>query len=163
MILEPTTPAPTPTWWTIDRVETLKTLWAAGDLSASRIAAEMKTTRNAVLGKVHRLGLASRSPAVSERKLTKDARRLGLEPRKPREKIQREPRSIWLADKFGVHDMIKPANEFKAPVVRPGQSKTSPTYRNQLGFLPEMTVNQRRNMLAEAMRNTAALPIDEAL
>ena len=47
--------------WTDERVETLKKLWAEG-LSASQIAAELGgVTRNAVIGKVHRLGLAGRA------------------------------------------------------------------------------------------------------
>lgn len=46
--------------WTDERVEQLKKLWAEG-LSASRIAAELGgVTRNAVIGKVHRLGLSGR-------------------------------------------------------------------------------------------------------
>ena len=54
--------------WTDDRVEQLKKLWEGG-LSASQIAAELgNVTRNAVIGKVHRLGLAGRaSPSRSER------------------------------------------------------------------------------------------------
>ena len=47
--------------WTDERVETLKRLWAEG-LSASQIAAELGgITRNAVIGKVHRLGLSGRA------------------------------------------------------------------------------------------------------
>ena len=47
--------------WTDDRVETLKKLWTEG-LSASQIAKEMGgVTRNAVIGKVHRLGLSGRA------------------------------------------------------------------------------------------------------
>ncbi|WP_323036274.1 GcrA family cell cycle regulator [Pararhodobacter sp.] len=46
--------------WTDDRVELLKTMWAEGK-SASQIAKELgSVTRNAVIGKVHRLGLSSR-------------------------------------------------------------------------------------------------------
>jgi GcrA cell cycle regulator len=50
--------------WTEDRVETLKKLWADG-LSASQIAGKlgMGVTRNAVIGKVHRLNLAGRVTA----------------------------------------------------------------------------------------------------
>src|SRR5436853_1786140 len=53
--------------WTDERVELLKKLWADG-LSASQIAAELGgITRNAVIGKVHRLGLSGRakSPAAA--------------------------------------------------------------------------------------------------
>src|SRR5258708_561821 len=45
--------------WTDERVETLKKLWTDG-LSASQIAAELGgITRNAVIGKVHRLGMSA--------------------------------------------------------------------------------------------------------
>ena len=51
--------------WTDDRVEQLKKLWEAG-LSASQIAAELgNITRNAVIGKVHRLGLSGRAKSPS--------------------------------------------------------------------------------------------------
>ena len=51
--------------WTDERVELLRKLWLEG-LSASRIAAELAegVTRNAVIGKVHRLGLSGREKAV---------------------------------------------------------------------------------------------------
>lgn len=59
--------------WTDTRIETLKKLWADG-LSASQVAAELGgVTRSAVIGKVHRLGLARRAPT-------------------PRAPIQRRPR-----------------------------------------------------------------------
>ena len=51
--------------WTDERVELLKKLWSDG-LSASQIAAELGgVTRNAVIGKVHRLGLSGRAKAPS--------------------------------------------------------------------------------------------------
>jgi GcrA cell cycle regulator len=46
--------------WTDERVETLKRMWGEGQ-SASQIAKELGgVTRNAVIGKVHRLGLSNR-------------------------------------------------------------------------------------------------------
>ena len=61
--------------WTDERVETLKKLWAEG-LSASQIAAALGgVTRNAVIGKVHRLGLSGRAKAPSS---------AAPRPRKPR-------------------------------------------------------------------------------
>jgi GcrA cell cycle regulator len=49
--------------WTDERVETLKKMWAEGQ-SASQIAKELGgVTRNAVIGKVHRLGLSNRAGA----------------------------------------------------------------------------------------------------
>ena len=53
--------------WDGERVELLSKLWQDG-ISASRIAAQLGAgiTRNAVIGKVHRLGLAGRAkPAAS--------------------------------------------------------------------------------------------------
>ena len=47
--------------WTDERVATLKKLWLDG-LSASQIAKQLGgVTRNAVIGKVHRLGLSGRA------------------------------------------------------------------------------------------------------
>lgn len=51
--------------WTDERVAKLSKLWADG-LSASQIAAELGgVTRNAVIGKVHRLGLSGRAKPTS--------------------------------------------------------------------------------------------------
>lgn len=48
--------------WNDERVEALKKLWQEG-LSASQIASRIGgVTRNAVIGKVHRLGLSGRAP-----------------------------------------------------------------------------------------------------
>ncbi|MFC7398160.1 GcrA family cell cycle regulator [Chelatococcus sp. GCM10030263] len=50
--------------WSDERVELLRKLWSEG-LSASQIAAELGgITRNAVIGKVHRLGLSGRAKAA---------------------------------------------------------------------------------------------------
>jgi GcrA cell cycle regulator len=75
--------------WTDERVELLKKLWADG-LSASQIAGEMGgVTRNAVIGKVHRLGLSGRgkakaAPAARPRKTRSPALRLPWRARGPR-------------------------------------------------------------------------------
>jgi len=52
--------------WTDERMELLRKLWLEG-LSASQIARELASgiTRNAVIGKVHRLGLSGRIKAAS--------------------------------------------------------------------------------------------------
>ncbi|MEM9750581.1 MAG: GcrA family cell cycle regulator [Pseudomonadota bacterium] len=54
--------------WTEERVDLLKRLWTEG-LSASQIAGKLGgVTRNAVIGKVHRLGLSGRAtPAKPQR------------------------------------------------------------------------------------------------
>jgi len=64
--------------WTDDRVAILTKLWAEG-LSASQIAKQLgDVTRNAVIGKVHRLGLSGRakpSRPTTRRAATKTPRR----------------------------------------------------------------------------------------
>lgn len=59
--------------WTDERVELLQKLWSEG-LSASQIATQLGgVTRNAVIGKIHRLGLSGRAKTASQPR-----------PRKPR-------------------------------------------------------------------------------
>ena len=51
--------------WTDERVELLKKMWGEGQ-SASQIAKELGgVTRNAVIGKVHRLGLSNRTTGAT--------------------------------------------------------------------------------------------------
>ena len=50
--------------WTDERIETLKKMWDSG-LTATQIAEELGgVSRNAVIGKAHRLGLESRPSPV---------------------------------------------------------------------------------------------------
>lgn len=52
------------TTWTEERVAELTELWNSG-LSAARVAAKLgDVTRNAVIGKVHRLGLSGRPSPI---------------------------------------------------------------------------------------------------
>jgi GcrA cell cycle regulator len=54
--------------WTDERVELLKKMWGEGQ-SASQIAKELGgVTRNAVIGKVHRLGLSNRAGSAGAAK-----------------------------------------------------------------------------------------------
>ena len=79
--------------WTDERVGQLKSLWTEG-LSASQIARVLGEgiTRNAVIGKVHRLGLAGRAtPSRVDRPRLPSAPRL-YRPREPEPPvIEEEP------------------------------------------------------------------------
>ncbi len=87
--------------WTDERVELLKKLWADG-LSASQVAKQLGgVTRNAVIGKVHRLGLSGRvtpnrparvRPAAQERA-----------PARPRVTGEAAPARAPLAKETSVH------------------------------------------------------------
>lgn len=82
--------------WTDDRVTTLKKLWLDG-LSASQIAKQLGgVTRNAVIGKVHRLGLSGRAapsqPARPAFKAPRPARPAAQTmPSAPRRVVASEP------------------------------------------------------------------------
>jgi GcrA cell cycle regulator len=82
--------------WTDERVTTLKKLWLDG-LSASQIAKQLGgVTRNAVIGKVHRLGLSGRAapsqPARPAFKAPRPARPATTTmPSAPRRVIAAEP------------------------------------------------------------------------
>ncbi len=71
--------------WTDERVALLKKLWAEG-LSASQIAKQLgQVTRNAVIGKVHRLGLAGRAtPSRPAKRAVRNARPRVALPAAPR-------------------------------------------------------------------------------
>jgi GcrA cell cycle regulator len=74
--------------WTEERVELLKKLWLDG-LSASQIAKQLGgVTRNAVIGKVHRLGLSGRATPSQPQRTTFKA------PRAPRPAVAAQPRRL---------------------------------------------------------------------
>jgi GcrA cell cycle regulator len=94
--------------WTYERTEQLKSLWADGQ-SASAIAAQLgHVTRNAVIGKVHRLGLAGRPKAPrreraarrssTARRLHRRATRLSNVPQPP---IASKKVAASLAERLG--------------------------------------------------------------
>ena len=67
--------------WTDERVEKLKKLWSEG-LSASQIAAQLGgVSRNAVIGKVHRLNLPGRAKAGGTQSASRPKRPAAVAPR----------------------------------------------------------------------------------
>lgn len=76
--------------WSDERVAVLKKMWLEGN-SASEIATELgNITRNAVIGKVHRLGLSNRDTNVSKAGVTAEKSIKGLKRGRP-PKINKEP------------------------------------------------------------------------
>lgn len=79
--------------WTDERVEKLKRLWADG-LSASQIAAQLGgVSRNAVIGKVHRLSLPGRAKAGGSSAAPR-AKRTTSAPRAPNYASRASARSV---------------------------------------------------------------------
>jgi GcrA cell cycle regulator len=89
------------TGWSKERVELLQTLWADG-LSASQCAAELGggLTRNAVIGKLHRLGIQDRSAAPAP----------GRKPSAPKVVAQKSPDKIrYNANRVAAVDKTAPS------------------------------------------------------
>ena len=85
--------------WTDDRVEVLKKMWGEGQ-SASQIAKELGgVTRNAVIGKVHRLGLSNRTTAGAAAKAEPKAKAAPKVPAKAKPTAPAEPEVKTNADK----------------------------------------------------------------
>jgi GcrA cell cycle regulator len=101
--------------WTEERVELLKRLWLEGQ-SASQIALQLGgVTRNAVIGKVHRLGLSGRAtpfqPAQPELKAPRPARpATNAMPAEPPPAREDEPEAV-------VEDVEAPVVVLEAPDV----------------------------------------------
>lgn len=107
--------------WTDERVELLKKFWSEG-LSASQIAGRLgSVTRNAVIGKVHRLGLSGRA-TTSRMKTLRPRTRIAnsnvnanaKRPQKPRFAQQGNPavRALYL----DAEAYVPPAEEIEIPM-----------------------------------------------
>lgn len=87
--------------WTDKRVSLLKRLWKKG-LSASHIADELGegATRNAIIGKAHRLGLSSRPSPVKGKPAPKKAKKAPAVAKKakptPKPEVPAEPEKITI-------------------------------------------------------------------
>ncbi|WP_298468121.1 GcrA family cell cycle regulator [uncultured Erythrobacter sp.] len=70
--------------WTDERIGTLKKMWEGGS-TASQIAEELGgVSRNAVIGKAHRLGLKSRPSPVKANEKKKAAKKAAAKPAAPK-------------------------------------------------------------------------------
>ena len=103
--------------WTDDRVEKLRELWDKG-LSASQIAKELAegVTRNAVIGKAHRMGLASRpSPVKSD-----PAKRAAAAAKKKAAPKQEPTKAAPTTGKVTILDLTE--SMCKWPIGHPGEA-----------------------------------------
>jgi len=90
--------------WTDERINTLKRLWARGE-SASLIAATLgSVTRNAIIGKVHRLGLSGRATMSRDNKSRRQARARRKDPRP----VQPTKTRAAVASLFSTPDPLPP-------------------------------------------------------
>ena len=143
--------------WTDERVELLKKMWSEGQ-SASQIAKELGgVTRNAVIGKVHRLGLSNRAGATPAPAPEKKAAR--AEPSQPAEP---KPAAKPAAREKVVEVTVQP----RKPIVPAGQPLPPQPSANEIS--PETLANVRevektakRISLMELTERTCKWPIGD--
>lgn len=122
--------------WTDERIEQLKNLWKKG-LTASQIAEEMGgVSRNAVIGKAHRLGLKSRPSPVKN-----DGAKKKAAPKKSSENspAAKAPKKEKKADAPAPADKSEPAEEKIAPAA----AKPAPTEATAPAPQPEKSTQPR--------------------
>lgn len=162
--------------WTDERVETLKKMWADGQ-SASQIAKELGgVTRNAVIGKVHRLGLSNRvggapgkpgeaeaaaakpeaaaKPAQAPR--TEPARAAAPDPRPAPEKPAQPAAPVSNVMPMHTRKAIIPAGQPLPP--QPSANEISP---EALASVREVEKTARRLSLMELTERTCKWPIGD--
>ena len=101
--------------WTDERIEQLRSMWEKG-LTASQIADELGgVSRNAVIGKAHRLGLKSRpSPVKATEKAVKPVKAAAPKPAAPsapRPAAPAAPRPVAAAPKAEPKPPVQASNE----------------------------------------------------
>lgn len=147
--------------WTDERVEMLKKMWGEGQ-SASQIAKELGgVTRNAVIGKVHRLGLSNRATASATAKpepKAKPAPKVEAKPKpapkpaEPAAKADPEPP----APKLPARKQIIPAGQPLPP--QPSANEISP---EALAKVSEIEKKAKRLSLMELTERTCKWPVGD--
>lgn len=144
--------------WTDERVETLKKMWGEGQ-SASQIAKELGgVTRNAVIGKVHRLGLSNRSGGSPAKPAAKEKPAASRAAAKPKAAPKAEPEA---ANPVPVHvphvrRAIIPAGQPLPP--QPSANEISP---EALASVREIEKKSKKISLMELTERTCKWPVGD--
>ena len=112
--------------WTDERIATLKKMWEGGS-TASQIADELGgVSRNAVIGKAHRLGLKSRPSPVKANEKKKAAKKAAAKSpaKKPAEKTVKPPKKAAVPEKTQAPAPDMPRTDASAT---PSQPVPNPT------------------------------------
>lgn len=146
--------------WTDDRVEVLKTMWGEGK-SASQIAKELGgVTRNAVIGKVHRLGLSNRATPTPKTAKEKPTPKLVTKP-KPEMPVSVKPSE--LDGKAVVRQLPIPP---RRPIIKAGQPLPPQPSANEvsaeaLATIKEVEKSAKRLTLMELTERTCKWPVGD--
>src|SRR4051812_26001093 len=133
--------------WTEERVELLKKLWLEG-LSASQIAGVLGegVTRNAVIGKVHRLKLTGRAKPASSTPRARTA------PRAPGIRRVASPSGMGGRPSSGIASMMKSRSMPSAPMHGNTALKIDEEFQTEMYVAPQVQelfipVEQRLSLL----------------
>ncbi|MDP0927818.1 GcrA family cell cycle regulator [Paracoccus onubensis] len=156
--------------WTDERVETLKRMWAEGQ-SASAIAKELGgVTRNAVIGKVHRLGLSNRNDEAEPAPAPAPAaeKKAGKKPPKPAASSAPEPAAVKPAPAPAQETAAQPSfvPVPRRPIVPAGQPLPPQPSANEispeaLATVREVEKKARKLSLMELTERTCKWPIGD--
>ena len=147
--------------WTDERVELLKKMWGDGQ-SASQIAKELGgVTRNAVIGKVHRLGLSNRATTASAKPATasKAEAKPATEPKPkapPKPETVAKPAAPEPAAPIPIRKAIIPAGQPLPP--QPSANEISP---EALAKVSEVEKKAKRLLLLELTERTCKWPVGD--
>lgn len=148
--------------WTDERVELLKKMWGEGQ-SASQIAKELGgVTRNAVIGKVHRLGLSNRNTGASSDAATKPAKEKAAKPAKPAakpkpaEKVEPKTESAAPAEATPLRRQIIPAGQ---PL--PPQPSANEISAEALAKVNQVEKKAKKLSLMELTERTCKWPVGD--
>ena len=145
--------------WTDERVELLKKMWGDGQ-SASQIAKELGgVTRNAVIGKVHRLGLSNRattSTAKTDATAKAEPKPAAGPKAKAVPKPAERPAAPELTAPIPMRKAIIPAGQPLPP--QPSANEISP---EALAKVSEIEKKAKRLSLLELTERTCKWPVGD--
>ncbi|QEH96116.1 GcrA cell cycle regulator [Gluconobacter thailandicus] len=125
--------------WTDETIARLRELWSQG-LSTAEIGRQLSITKNAVVGKAHRLGLPPRPSPIRNRKV-KDGETPSTETprRKPPTRKPAAPKAEASADLLAEKTEAKPAAA-KTDAPKPAPAKPSPALESIMASPPPRPV-----------------------
>ncbi|MCK0095502.1 GcrA cell cycle regulator [Yoonia sp. F2084L] len=155
--------------WTDERVETLKKMWGEGQ-SASQIAKELGgVTRNAVIGKVHRLGLSNRagSGGSASKAAPKEKPAAAAKPAaKPAPKPKAAPASMPPKEEPELDENGIPISAARRAIIPAGQPLPPQPSANEispeaLAKVSEVEKTAKRISLMELTEKTCKWPVGD--
>ena len=151
--------------WTDERVELLKKMWGEGQ-SASQIAKELGgVTRNAVIGKVHRLGLSNRAGSGGNG-AAPAKEKAPAKPAKARTEAKPAPAAAEPAKAEPAEDTAPPMSAARRAIIPAGQPLPPQPSANEispeaLAKVNEVEKSARRISLMELTERTCKWPIGD--